>query len=162
MTWVIRPAEPGDLAGIMAIETSEFLNDAWSESLMAAELDSAHTEYFAAHREEEPGILCGYAGLFAPRGGTEGDVQTIAVARDARRGGLGRALMKMLLATAAERGVRELFLEVREDNEGARRLYRELHFEELGTRAGYYQPDNVDAVVMRRSLLPAQEHGIGR
>jgi ribosomal-protein-alanine N-acetyltransferase len=49
-----------------------------------------------------PGALDGYAGLFAPRVGTR-DIQTIAVAETARRGGLGRALMNALIGEARTR-----------------------------------------------------------
>ncbi|WP_226081112.1 ribosomal protein S18-alanine N-acetyltransferase [Mycetocola spongiae] len=159
MSTPIRPASAADLEAIMAIETAEFLRDAWSPALMAGELASEHTAYFVAGGDTP---LDGYAGLFAPAGSPEGDVQTIAVATHARRRGLGRALMGTLINEARGRGVRELFLEVREDNPGARALYLDLGFEELGIRRGYYQPDNVDAVVMRLRITPARETGIGR
>ena len=38
---------------------------------------------------------------------------------------------------------------MRADNPGAQALYRELGFEEIGVRPHYYQPDDVDAIVMR-------------
>ena len=43
----------------------------------------------------------------------------------------------------------EMFLEVRADNTGALALYESEGFEPLDRRVGYYQPDNVDAIVMR-------------
>ncbi|MFC7765894.1 GNAT family N-acetyltransferase [Leucobacter soli] len=55
----------------------------------------------------------------------------------------------MLLDEAARRGVHEVFLEVRADNPVARGLYASLGFDEIGVRPRYYQPDDVDAVVMR-------------
>ena len=64
--------------------------------------------------------------------------------------GIGRALLAELLAEAERRGVRELFLEVRADNPAARGLYASMGFREIGVRPRYYQPEDVDAVVMKR------------
>ncbi len=41
---------------------------------------------------------------------------------------------------------------MRKDNPRARGLYRRRGFEEIGVRRGYYQPANVDAIVMRKDL----------
>ena len=60
--------------------------------------------------------------------------------------------MRTLLAEARDRGAREVFLEVRADNPGAESLYDSLGFERIAVRAGYYQPDNVDANVMRLTI----------
>ena len=43
-----------------------------------------------------------------------------------------------------------MFLEVRADNEAALALYGAEGFEAIDRRVGYYQPDGVDAIVMRR------------
>ena len=43
-------------------------------------------------------------------------------------------------------------LEVRADNGAARRLYERHGFAEVSVRRRYYQPEGVDAVVMRRRL----------
>jgi len=42
-----------------------------------------------------------------------------------------------------------VFLEVRADNPSAEGLYLSEGFEEIGRRPRYYQPDDVDAIVMR-------------
>ena len=101
---------------------------------------------------DSPGTIEAYAGLLAPQGATEGDIQTIAVADSARGHGLGRALMEALISEARKRGARLIFLEVRADNPGAQRLYARLGFLDVGVRRGYYQPDNVDAIVMRLNI----------
>ncbi|WP_235577182.1 ribosomal protein S18-alanine N-acetyltransferase [Rathayibacter sp. Leaf299] len=151
---VLREATPADLDAIMAIEESEFTSDAWSSRMMAEEIRSVHTRYLVA---EEDGVVLGYAGLLCPRGAHEADVQTIAVLASARRRGTGRRLLRELLEEAARRGAREVFLEVRADNPGAQTLYRSEGFEEIGVRPAYYQPDGVDAIVMRAPLPQASE-----
>jgi ribosomal protein S18 acetylase RimI-like enzyme len=57
-----------------------------------------------------------------------------------------------LLLEAKSRGAREVFLEVRADNPVARSLYDSLGFEQIAVRARYYQPDGVDAHIMRVTL----------
>jgi ribosomal-protein-alanine N-acetyltransferase len=159
VTWQLRRAGVADLDAIMAIETSVFTTDAWTSDAMRADLLSEHCYYLVAVPADGAplsGDIAGYAGLLAPRGAKEGDIQTIAVAPEARRRGLGRVLMTSLLNEARRRGAREVFLEVRADNPNAEALYASLGFERLGVRPGYYQPDNVDAIVMR-AAVPQQQ-----
>ena len=145
MTFAIRKASADDVDAIMLIETSTFHNDAWSKEAMAADIASQHTHYIVASRA---GVEA-YAGLFAPHGSEQADIQTIAVAESARRNGLGRQLMTELIEEATRRGAKEVFLDVRADNPNAQSLYESLGFIAFAKRAGYYQPDNVDAIVMR-------------
>jgi ribosomal-protein-alanine N-acetyltransferase len=152
MAFELRIAGPADLAAIMALETSTFGSDAWSPASMLSELESEHTYYLFAFDPETPERLAGYGGLLAPQDSGEGDIQTLAVAEDARRAGLGRTLVSSLLAEAETRGAAEVFLEVRADNPNARALYDSLGFEQIAVRAKYYQPDGVDAQIMRVRL----------
>jgi len=152
VTFALRRATQADLDAIMAIETATFASDAWSSDAMASELASGHTYYLVAERD---GVE-GYAGLLAPRRSFQADIQTIAVSVSARRQGLGRVLMLALIAEARERGATEIFLDVRADNPGAQALYDDLGFEEIAVRTGYYQPDNVDAIVMKL-MIPKPE-----
>lgn len=145
-TFRVRTAEASDLGAIMAIERASFDASAWQAETMQAEIGSEWGRYIVA--EEPGGLALGYAGLRAV--GVEGDVQTIAVAAEARGRGVGRALLAELLVEAGRRGVRELFLEVRADNPVARGLYESVGFREIGVRPRYYQPEDVDAVVMKR------------
>ncbi|WP_094770191.1 GNAT family N-acetyltransferase [Microbacterium gorillae] len=96
--------------------------------------------------------MTGCAGLRAPRGAAGGDVQTITVAETARGRGRGRVMLVALLAEADARGVRDVFLEVRDDNPVAQKLYITEGFVEVGRRPRYYQPDDVDALVMKIDL----------
>ncbi len=145
----IRTATASDLAGIMAIEQASFPTDAWSTATMAAELAHPYSHYLV---DEEGGAVIGYAGLRAVVGARDADIQTIALGAGHRGEGRGRALLRALLAEAGERGVSDVFLEVRADNPVAAALYRSEGFAELGRRPRYYQPDDVDAIVMRLDL----------
>ena len=142
----LRTGDVDDLGAIMALERASFAGDAWSETAMRAELASPHNHYVVA---EQAGRLIGYAGLRAPSGATDADVQTIALDQTFRGRGSGRMLFRALLHEAAERGVREVFLDVRADNPPAQRLYASEGFIEIGRRPNYYPDGNVDAIVMR-------------
>ncbi|GAA4050357.1 ribosomal protein S18-alanine N-acetyltransferase [Agromyces indicus] len=155
MSLMLRHARPDDLDAVMALERATFASDAWPESAMRSELSAQHTHYLVAIDDRDPEAILAYAGLLAPRGSGQGDIQTIAVAPSRRGAGLGRALMHALIDEARRRGVTELFLEVRADNPVARGLYESLGFVEIDVRRGYYQPDGVDAVVMRLAVPPA-------
>jgi ribosomal-protein-alanine N-acetyltransferase len=85
----------------------------------------------------------------------EAEILTVAVARAARRRGLGRALMDAVLRTLHAQRAEALFLEVDETNAAALALYRRLGFREVGRREGYYRGKGgapTGALVMRRDL----------
>lgn len=141
----LRTATAADLEAIWAIEAAVFAGDAWSLELMREELAADHRCYLVL--ADESGAIFGYAGLLLV--GTEGDIQTIATTPEVRGRGEGRRLMNALVAEATRRGARELFLEVRADNPVAHKLYLSLGFVEIGIRPAYYQPGNINAVVMK-------------
>ncbi|HZE93913.1 MAG TPA: ribosomal protein S18-alanine N-acetyltransferase [Gemmatimonadales bacterium] len=80
----------------------------------------------------------------------EGEILNLAVAPAGRRNGLGRALVEGVLEALAERGVRQVYLEVRESNAPARALYAAHGFREVGRRKQYYRRPVEDAIVLRR------------
>jgi ribosomal-protein-alanine acetyltransferase len=152
--WQLRRATEADLEPIMAIETAVFADDAWSPQNMRSELTLPHGYYLVAHPPGEERIDA-YAGLFAPQNAPTADIQTIAVAPEARRQGLGRVLMLQLINEARRRGAREVFLEVRADNPNAQALYTSLGFEPLSVRKRYYK-NGVDALIMRLAMPPTE------
>lgn len=135
-----------DVPAALAIEGALF-PDPWSDATFWSELSGVpETRHYVV--AESGGQLVGYAGMFATR--HTADVQTLAVAAHRQGAGLGAMLLTALLDEARRRAVGEVLLEVRADNEAAAALYTRLGFERIGFRRGYYQPGQVDAVVMRR------------
>ena len=145
----LRDATTDDLDAIMAIERASFPTDAWSDATMQGELASPHGRYLV---DVEAGRVVGYGGVRAVQGAADADVQTIAISASARGRGRGRALLRALAEEARRRGARELFLEVRADNPVAEALYASEGFVEIARRPRYYQPDDIDAVVMKLDL----------
>src|SRR5207253_2646093 len=90
----------------------------------------------------------------------EGEIANLAVDPPARGRGLGAALLDAALAEASGRGVTAVYLEVRESNATARRLYASRGFVEVGRRRGYYRKPPEDAIVLRcavRIAAPQEE-----
>ncbi|MEU7635378.1 GNAT family N-acetyltransferase [Streptomyces sp. NPDC039016] len=164
-----------DLDPVLALERDLFPEDAWSPGMFWSELAHARgplatRRYLVAELAAPPrtsavegpgpgdgraGRIVGYGGLAAIDG--TGDIQTIATARDQWGTGLGARLLTELLAAATDFECHEVLLEVRVDNIRAQRLYERFGFEPIGFRRGYYQPGNVDALVMRRPTQTSSE-----
>ncbi len=134
-----------DLDAVMQLENATFPSDAWSKESMASELASA-TGYYIGLFDSE---LVGYAGLSTIPGSFSSDIQTIAVMQAQRGKGLGRRLVEALISQARRLGSEQILLEVRIDNEPAIKLYQSFGFERIDVRKRYYQPDDVDALIMR-------------
>jgi ribosomal-protein-alanine N-acetyltransferase len=77
-------------------------------------------------------------------------LHNLAIDLAARRGGLGRWLLREALAWGESVGVEEVFLEVRQSNWAALALYRGAGFEMVSARRGYYDRPREDALVLRR------------
>jgi len=155
MTWQLRRATGDDVGEMMALENEIYPDDAWSPENMAREVAGDHTYYLVAIADD--GAIDAYAGLLAPIGTGQGDIQTVTVAPRARRQGLARTLMTQLINEARRRGAEELFLEVRHDNEAAKALYAELGFETVAVRKRYYK-GGIDALSMKL-MVPAPRMG---
>ncbi|MEU4088414.1 ribosomal protein S18-alanine N-acetyltransferase [Streptomyces aureus] len=153
-----------DIDPVLELEKELFPVDAWSRGMFWSEL--AHARGPEATRRylvaAEGDRLVGYAGLAAS--GDLGDVQTIAVRQDQWGTGLGGRLLTELLRAATDFDCAEVMLECRVDNVRAQKLYERFGFEPIGFRRGYYQPGNVDALVMRlqdpsTSVQGTETHG---
>lgn len=130
--------------------------DPWSRSAFLGELDQGN-HYLGVFEGEQ---LLGYGGLavVAPPPDAEAEVRTMAVDPARQGAGLGRMLLRALLAPADEIDA-TVFLEVRTDNEPAMKLYKDHGFDVVGVRKGYYQPSGADAYTMRRPPRSAEGGG---
>ena len=110
----------------------------------------------------------GVAGWCHPQGGMilarvvadEMEVLTLAVSPAARRRGVGMALLQAALDWGWSAGATVAFLEVAEDNPGARALYARAGFAPAGRRPRYYA-SGADALVLRRPFTPPDATAAG-
>jgi ribosomal-protein-alanine N-acetyltransferase len=139
----IRSLRWWDIPAVAALEQALFPGDSpWTQAMFWSELAAGH-HYVVVCLPD--GVILGYAGLAA--GPDDADVQTIGVAPAAQGRGIGRRLLRDLLAAA---GPRAVHLEVRTDNAPAIALYESEGFTRIGLRRRYYQPSGADAYTMLR------------
>jgi len=96
--------------------------------------------------------------MVAMPGADEMHLLNITVRPEAQGQGHGRALLGELMRRSIEVGAHTLWLEVRESNQRARRLYSRWGFVEVGRRKAYYPalpPQREDAIVMKLALPAA-------
>ena len=151
-TITISPAGDRDLPAIVAIERRAF-SDPWSARSFREALDHPAVFFACARREptESGGEeVAGY--VVAWFVADEGEIANLAVDPAGWGSGVGRALLDAALAEGERRGAAAVYLEVRDSNDRARRLYRSREFEEVGRRRDYYQRPVEDAIVLRRML----------
>lgn len=84
----------------------------------------------------------------------EAEILTLAVARRARRQGLGSKILETALNWLYAQAATRCFLEVAADNTNAISLYRRTGFEPISRRAGYYRREHgqIDAILMQNLL----------
>ena len=82
----------------------------------------------------------------------EAEVFTFAVAPKYRRQGHGAALISAAIDGIRSRGIKNLFLEVRESNLGAIAFYERLGFSRIGRRKVYYRDPEEAAITMGKRL----------
>lgn len=144
----LRDVHWTDIEQLAQLERELFADDAWSQQTWWAELAGRPRRDYVA--EVEGAEVLGYAGL--DHGGDVADVMTIAVAPSARGRGLGRRLLDELETRARAGRAASVMLEVRADNAAAIGLYDRAGYTVVSTRRRYYQPGDVDALVLRRRL----------
>lgn len=85
----------------------------------------------------------------------EAHLLNIAIAVEQQGKGLGLQLLEYLMRRSSERGCVECFLELRESNQSAYRLYERFGFNEIGRRRDYYPAvgGHEDALVMVCTLF---------
>ena len=131
---------------MLEIERASF-STPWNEATFRGLLRRPDAEVVGA---EADGELAGYAAYWVMF--DQAELGNIAVAPEWRGRGVGTRLLEAVIERVAERGVRELYLEVRVSNEVAQRLYRKYGFREVGRRRHYYVAPVEDALVLCKPI----------
>ena len=144
----IRRMTLKDVPAVWAIEDATFPTP-WSLRDFEHEMrENPCARYLVAVKDD---LIIGFAGIHIIL--DEGHITNIAVTEAERGHGYGKALTQALLQYASDLGVVYVTLEVRENNEPARRLYRSLGFFKVGVRKKYYE-NQIDAHIMVLDRLP--------
>jgi len=141
---MVRWADAGDLEAVAELERLCF-SIPWSP---AAIEEAFSNELYRFAVAEERGEIVGYANFRIVA--DEGEIERVAVHPDFRRRGYGRKLMEAMVGYSREKGVRDMTLDVRVNNEKAINLYESCGFSEEGRRKDYYREPTEDAIIMWR------------
>lgn len=85
----------------------------------------------------------------------EAEILTICILPKWCNNGYASYLLEWIIKKLQHKSFKRLFLEVRENNGAAVKLYKKYTFKVIGRRKGYYnshQADKIDALVMHREL----------
>lgn len=143
MAYRIIDANEALIPGIERLERLCF-SVPWTAEQIHSQLPDGEHLMLAALNDS--GEVLGYIG--AMRAADEGYISNVAVAPEARRQGIGDALIDRLVRKSAERQLAFLTLEVRESNAPARALYRKHGFSDAGVRKNYYEKPRENAILM--------------
>ena len=144
MNYIIRPMEIKDIVQVAAIEKDIF-SVPWSANSFIEASQNENNIYLVCVQNDE---VTGYCGLWTVLG--EGDVTNVAVSKKHRGKGYGRALLKELENRGRKKDVSKYFLEVRQSNIIAFKLYLSLGYEKIGIRKNFYERPSEDAVIMSK------------
>lgn len=123
----------------------------WSAQSFA---DALRSGWHCRVLKDELDIVLGYCVTMTA--GDDEELLTITVSPDATGHGYGKRLMQDVLTGATLRHARQIFLEVRESNHVAIRLYEQLGFKIAGMRKHYY-PIPADPLLQRPA---GREHAL--
>ena len=155
---IVRAMRPDDVETLTLLE-GRVEESPWSAGNFLDSLNTGHlclVVQSASASASEAGLA---AWAVASLVLDESELLIIGTAPSMQRQGIGRALLAELEAELARRGASSLYLEVRESNIPARRLYEQHGFVVVGRRRGYYRhlSGREDAVLMRRELPGASK-----
>ena len=141
---IITQMTKDDIEDVVQIEAEAYGEHHWSKSSFYDEMQNNLAKYYVA--KTSSGELVGYAGTWHII--DEGHITTIAVKKDFQRQHIGEAIIIKILEDCYANMIKYLTLEVRVSNQAAIGLYTKYGFNSLGTRKGYYQDNNEDALIM--------------
>ena len=142
---IIREFKRPDIKRVLEIETEAF-KDPYPPSILI-DIYNLGAGFLVAQHDN---IVVGYI-IFWIRYEDEGHIISLAVDEKYRKKNMGRELVDYAIDIFTKCDVREIKLEVRIENKGARKFYKKIGFEEKKVLKNYYE-DGEDAVIMRKEV----------
>lgn len=149
MKITVRKMLPEDVNAVYEIEKSCFESEAWQIEDFKELADDDSGVFAALCAVSENGII-GYICGNCVMG--ELEIGSVAVKKEFRRMGAAKAL---IFALEEIYSPEKAFLEVRESNYAAQRLYESLGFYKIYVRKNYYSSPQEDAVIMKKTYEKA-------
>ena len=142
---------PAYLKQVKALLDTCFGESAWTMESLRSQLDKSDSRCTVA---VEGDTVIGF--LAFEQVLDEGSIVEVAVHPDYRRRGIAKALITSAINSAE--GLHTVFLEVRESNVPAVKLYESFGFERIAVRKGYYDHPKEDAVIMKKVFPCERSH----
>jgi [ribosomal protein S18]-alanine N-acetyltransferase len=143
---LIEDMRPEDVPQVLAIEKASFTTP-WSEILFMNEIYKAGSMPKVARLDGEViGYICANQVL------DEGHILNVTVHPEYRRQGVAAELLSRMTAFFCEKGCKVIFLEVRDSNSDAIRMYEKAGFRVMSRRKKYYTLPEEDAVNMEMRI----------
>ena len=147
----IRPAGIEDLGALVRLENESFESDRLTRRQFRYMMTRARARTLLA--EDATGYLLGYVLVLFSKGTSVARLYSIAVDREARGQGVGRALVGAAEAAAWEQDRAYMRLEIRRDNLASQALFEGLGYRRFGVLSDYYE-DHMEALRYEKALAP--------
>lgn len=151
---IVKPLNKSDVDRVAIIEAASYGNHHWSKDSFYSEINNRVAKYYTATAPTEE--IAGYIGTWHIV--DEAHITTIAVHPDYRRQHIAECLIVKSLKDCYNKFIKYITLEVRVSNIPAIKLYEKYGFKSLGTRKGYYQDNNEDALIMWTENIFSDEY----
>jgi ribosomal-protein-alanine N-acetyltransferase len=149
-TIAIRPATLADIAALLALQRRAPTSAQWNEDQYKDFFSDKGPSRLLLVAEAPPAQILGC--LVAQHVARDWELENIVVTPELQRSGIGHRLLAALIESAKQSNSEAVFLEVRESNAAARRLYEKSGFHQTGRRNSYYSNPLEDAILYRLNL----------
>jgi ribosomal-protein-alanine N-acetyltransferase len=143
---IIRQMKVNDIDWIIEIEKKSFVAP-WSKTMFE---ETIFSPIYRGLVIEHNRCITGYIVFYTVD--VEAHIMNLAINPAERKQGYARQLLDHALKFFKGKGISECYLEVREHNRDAQRLYKRFGFEVIGRRNKYYPETGEDALVMQLFL----------
>jgi ribosomal-protein-alanine N-acetyltransferase len=129
---------------------TEMGQSGWNTQDIISILNSKTMHAYLLHKKNDP---IGFAMFQCVA--DEAEIITLGIAPNHQKKGRGQILLNQILSKLHLLKVKKLFLEVREDNTKAIKLYQVFNFQKTGTRSKYYRTQNgklIDALTFELKI----------
>lgn len=151
----IRPIESSHIADLIRIADETNLNH-WSAESYLDEIRNPHSVMMRLESESNLtiGFIIGRVVAAADdENALDAEIYNVGVETGEQRKGLGQVLIDAFTEACNTKCVRYIWLEVRESNKAAIKIYRRNGFEAVTIRKDFYNEPRENGILMRRNLL---------
>lgn len=134
------------LEKLIEIDKNNF-DDPWSYEMFEKELSNDNSEYYGIFNDED---LLGFCGGW--RVIDEYHINKIVIDKPHQNKKLGQMFLVYIMELYKTKNIKKAFIEVRESNVKAVKVYSRAGFDVIGRRENYYQNNNETAYIMVREF----------